>query len=67
MIEGNIDSIVKALGTMIEVPQWEKEDPSNIASKKIIVGVYREGILVGKHRERVQEKLVELIESIQLY
>lgn len=67
MSENSIEVLIKALGTMIEVPQWEKEDPNNIGSKKVIVGVYREPIITGKDREKVKDKLVELVEAISPY
>lgn len=56
-----IDSIIKALGTMVVFP-LEESDP-NMIGKKNIVGNVQRPILEGVNRDKVLTKLVEIITS----
>ncbi len=57
-----IEAMVKALGTMIETPEYQS-DPNNIG-QKVIVGMVRKPILEGDARDRVIDCLVTYTEQI---
>lgn len=57
-----IEALVKALGTMIETPEYQS-DPNNIG-QKMIVGMVRKPILEGTSRDRVIDCLVTYVEQV---
>lgn len=57
-----IDSIVKALGTMVQEPEFTS-DPSNIGQKTFKMYIQRP-ILEGDNRKQVIDKLVEIITTV---
>jgi len=57
-----VEAVVKALGTMILMPEYES-DPINIGKKKFL-GNTQVPILMDKARERAEKKLIELIENL---
>lgn len=57
-----IEAVIKALGMMIDEPQFES-NPKEIG-KKQFVGVIRKPILEADNRKIVIEKLVKMIDSI---
>lgn len=59
----DIEVLVKCLGTMILMPEFE-QDPMNLGSKKQFVGNTQMPILMDRNREIALNKLVELIESL---
>ena len=56
-----IEALVKALGTMVESPEYES-DPTEIGKKRMI-GMIRKPILEGTNRDRVIDCLVATIEE----
>lgn len=56
-----IEALVRALGTMIETPEYES-DPTEIGKKRMI-GMIRKPILEGANRDRVIDCLVATIEE----
>ena len=54
-----IEALVKALGTMVETPEYES-DPTEIGKKRMI-GMIRKPILENKAREVVTDCLVRVI------
>jgi len=57
-----IEALVKALGTMVETPEYQS-DPNNIG-QKVIVGMVRKPILEGTSRDRVIDCLVTYVEQV---
>lgn len=57
-----IDCLVKALGTMVMIPEYES-DPSQIGVKHF-KGTIQQPILVGDNREEAIKKLTTVINSL---
>lgn len=57
-----IDCLVKALGTMVMIPNYEV-DPNNIA-KKQFAGSIQQPILVDAYRTLAMDKLSQVINSL---
>ena len=58
-----IEVLIKALGTMVMIPQYES-DPNIIGSKKQYTGVIQTPILTGDQRTAIELTLLELVKEL---
>lgn len=59
-----IDCLVKAIGTMVMVPKYERADPLDLGSKEVFAGTIQQPILQGAYRETALAKLDKLIKEL---
>lgn len=62
-IVNKVDVLIKALGTMVLEPQYEK-DATNIAAKAIFTGTIQKPILEGDFRTKALNRLSVLIDRL---
>lgn len=59
-----IDCLVKAIGSMVMIPKYERADPLDLGSKEVFAGTIQQPILQGAYRETALAKLDEFIKQL---